>query len=70
MRKAWSEHVNETYRKQKRKNKEITRREAMKIASESWPKQKAKLERKRKREEKSKKDDTQPKNLKRSKPVS
>ena len=43
MRKAWSEHVNETYRKQKRKNKEITRREAMKIASESWPNKKRNL---------------------------
>ena len=55
MRKAWSNHVNETYRKTKKKNKDITRREAMKLASETWPKEKAKLERKRKREEKKEK---------------
>ena len=74
MRKAWSNHVNETYRKTKKKNKDITRREAMKLASETWPKEKAKLERKRKREEKkvnkAKQDCNAAKTTKRKKPDS
>ena len=58
MRKRWGEHVNKVYEKLKRKAKRdkttITRREAMKVASESWPKEKAKILRKMKKEEKAK----------------
>ena len=61
MRKHWGEHVNKVYEKLKRKAKRekttITRREAMKIASGSWPKEKQKIlrkiEKQKKAEEKS-----------------
>lgn len=56
MRSEWQAHVKRTQEKlNRRKKKDETRvgwRESMKIASESWPKEKLKLERKRKREQK------------------
>ena len=57
MRSAWIQHVSDTFKKLKRKNKEITRSGAMKEASETWPAKKKRLERQRKRAlKKSKKD--------------
>lgn len=53
MRKAWTDHVSETRRKGNRGKNTMSHREAMKAASETWPKAKAKLERKLKREKKS-----------------
>ena len=52
LRSEWFKHVSDTHKKLKRKNKETTRRDAMKAASETWPKVKIKLERKAKRERK------------------
>ena len=49
MRKAWTNHVAEVRRKGNRGKKTMTYREAMQAASQSWPKTKAKLERKTKR---------------------
>ena len=49
MRSAWIQHVSETFRKMKRKNKEVTRSIAMKEASETWPTKKKRLERQQKR---------------------
>ena len=59
MRKHWATHVNETYEKLKRKYKRekkgtITRREAMKFASETWPKKKKKIMKKEKNQVKCK----------------
>ena len=42
--KEWFQHVGETHRKLTRKNKTATRRDAMKKASESWPRIKKKLQ--------------------------
>ena len=50
MRSAWQEHVAKTRRKGNRGKNEMSHREAMKAASVSWPKEKAKLLRKQKRE--------------------
>jgi len=50
MRKAWTNHVAVTRRKGNRGKKTMTHREAMKAASSTWPKEKAKLIRRQKRE--------------------
>ena len=50
MRKAWTDHVAETRRKGNRGKKNMTHREAMKAASVTWPKVKAKLERRLRKE--------------------
>jgi hypothetical protein len=50
MRKAWTTHVAETRRKGNRGKKTMSHREAMRAASVTWPKAKAKLERKLKRD--------------------
>jgi len=53
MRKAWFEHVRKTRAKQEKKTKEkCSHREAMKIASETWPKMRAKIEKKAARDAK------------------
>ena len=52
LRSEWFKHVAETHRKMKRKQKDATRRDAMKAASETWPKMKKKLEKKAKKEKK------------------
>ena len=52
LRSEWFVHVSEVHKKLLRKNKECTRREAMKTASTSWPKKKAKLLRKVAKEKK------------------
>ena len=57
MRKEWFQFVKKIRDQETRKNKrlkkpECTHREAMKIASEKWPKEKAKLIRKQQREAK------------------
>ena len=50
MRQNWFEHVRKTRVKMAKKRKEpVTHREAMKSASDSWPKEKAKIERAQKR---------------------
>ena len=53
-RKAWLEHVGKTRKRENRGSKTCTYREAMKIASTTWPVEKKKLERKLKKEAKSK----------------
>ena len=50
MRSAWQEHVAKTRRRGNRGKNEMSHREAMKTASVSWPKEKAKLLRKQKKE--------------------
>ena len=50
MRKAWTDHVAETRRKGNRGKKNMSHREAMKAASVTWPKVKAKLERRLRKE--------------------
>ena len=50
MRKAWTNHVAVTRKKGNRGARSMTHREAMKAASETWPKEKAKLIRRQKRE--------------------
>ena len=51
MRKEWFEHVRKVRTQQTRKNKvQCSHREAMKLASTTWEKQKQKILRKRKRE--------------------
>ena len=53
MRSAWFDHVRKTREKESRGKKvKVTHREAMKIASTSWPGIKAKLQRKAEREKK------------------
>ena len=53
MRSAWFDHVRKTREKESRGKKvKVTHREAMKIASASWPAIKAKLQRKAEREKK------------------
>ena len=53
MRSAWFDHVRKTREKESRGKKvKVTHREAMKIASASWPAIKAKLQRKAERERK------------------
>ena len=56
MRSFWQQHVKKTQQKLNRRKKKdenkVGWREAMKVASISWPKEKAKIERKRKREAK------------------
>ena len=54
MRKAWTNHVAATRVKGNRGARSMTHREAMKAASETWPKEKAKLIRRQKREGKKK----------------
>ena len=55
MRKEWFEHVRKTRIKMQRGKKEtVLHRDAMKVASESWPKVKAKIERANKRKSKPK----------------
>ena len=49
---AWLEHVGKVRKRENRGKKECSYREAMKIASETWPKEKAKIERRIKRERK------------------
>ena len=46
------EHVRNIQNKQKKKKQEAGWRHCMKLASETWPKEKLKIERKRKREAK------------------
>ena len=53
MRKAWTDHVAETRRKGNRGKNTMSHRDAMRAASTTWPKAKAKLERKLKRLKKS-----------------
>ena len=50
MRKGWTDHVAEVRRKGNRGKKTMSHREAMKAASVTWPKMKAKLLRKAKRQ--------------------
>tara|TARA_B100000029_G_C17502653_1_gene933215 strand:- start:682 stop:918 length:237 start_codon:yes stop_codon:yes gene_type:complete len=50
MRKAWINHVAVTRRKGNRGKKTMTHHEAMKVASGTWPKEKAKIMRRLKRE--------------------
>ena len=50
MRKAWTNHVAVTRKKGNRGKGTMTHREAMKAASGTWPKEKAKLIRRQKRE--------------------
>ena len=50
MRKGWTDHVAETRRKGNRGKKTMTHKEAMRAASVTWPKAKAKLERKNRKE--------------------
>ena len=50
MRSAWQEHVAKTRRKGNRGKNVMSHRDAMKTASLTWEKEKAKLIRKRKRE--------------------
>jgi len=45
MRSEWLQHVRETREKGNRGRKTMTYRESMKVASESWPARKKKLER-------------------------
>ncbi len=53
MRSSWLEFVKRTRVRENRGKKSCSYREAMKIASETWPKEKAKIERRIKREKKS-----------------
>ena len=53
-RKLWFEFVSEVRRKKSTKKKKLTHAEAMKIASEKWPKKKAQLQRKHAKELKNK----------------
>jgi hypothetical protein len=50
MRKLWFEYVNKTRRRLQRKDKSATHRQAMKEASITWPKEKARLQNRIKRE--------------------
>ena len=50
MRKGWTDHVAETRRKGNRGKKTMTHKDAMRAASVTWPKAKAKLERKLRKE--------------------
>ena len=50
MRKAWTDHVAETRRKGNRGKKTMSHKDAMRAASITWPKVKAKLERKLRKE--------------------
>ena len=50
MRKAWTDHVAETRRKGNRGKKTMSHKDAMKAGSITWPKAKAKLERKLKKQ--------------------
>ena len=53
MRTAWFDHVRKTREKESRGKKDkVTHREAMKLASTTWPGIKAKLQRKAERERK------------------
>ena len=52
MRSSWLEFVKRTRVRENRGKKSCSYREAMKIASETWPKEKAKIERRIKRERK------------------
>ena len=49
MRKGWTDHVAEVRRKGNRGKKTMSHQEAMKAASVTWPKKKAKLQRQAKR---------------------
>ena len=50
MRKLWFEYVNKTRRRLQRKDKSATHRQAMKEASITWPKEKARIQNRIKRE--------------------
>ena len=50
MRKGWTDHVADTRRKGNRGKNSMSHKEAMKAASVTWPKAKAKLERKIRKE--------------------
>ena len=50
MRKGWTDHVAEVRRKGNRGKKTMSHQEAMKAASVTWPKKKAKLQRLAKRQ--------------------
>lgn len=53
MRSAWFDHVKKTREKESRVQKtNVTHREAMKLASQTWPTIKAKLQKKLEREKK------------------
>ena len=52
MRSAWQEHIAETRRKGNRGKRVMTHKEAMKVASVTWAKKKAKLLRKTKKAQK------------------
>ena len=52
MRQAYMAHVRKIQEKEKKKKRESGWRHCMKLASESWPKEKEKILRKRKREAK------------------
>lgn len=57
MRKAWQEYVGKTRRKGNRGQNTMTHQEAMKVASETWPKEKAKIQRRLNRECKKRKSE-------------
>lgn len=50
MRKGWTDHVAETRRKGNRGKNTMSHKEAMRAASVTWPKAKAKLEKKNRKE--------------------
>ena len=50
MRSAWQEHVAKTRKRGNRKGQTMTHQQAMKAASETWPKEKQKLIRRKQRE--------------------
>ena len=54
LRQLWFEHVRKTRKKNSTKKAPITHREAMSMASETWPAIKARIEKKRAREVKKK----------------
>ena len=56
MRKAWFEYVSKTRKKLARKTKEpVTHRKAMAVASETWPQEKIRIQKRAKREAKKEK---------------
>ena len=52
MRQLWFDHVRKTRKRIGTKKEPCSHRKAMSVASTSWPKEKAKIERKRTREKK------------------
>ena len=68
MRIAWQDYVGKTRRKGNRGTNKMTHQEAMKLASETWPKEKAKILRRRRRECKRQKSEPVPPVKKSSEP--